>query len=204
MLLESVQSVLSQTHMNLELLVVDNGSTDNTLISLATIQDARLKVFLEPRRGAAYARNTGIKNATGEFLAFLDSDDLWLPAKLETQLRRLGSSAEPQMVFTQYREFDQGNREKLMNPRQTSMSLSVITLMVPKKDFLRVGYFDESLSSGEFMEWYARALQLSLRITSIDETLALRRLHAGNALSKSRFALDYLKACRTILAKKSP
>lgn len=87
MLERAVASVLAQTHSDLELIVVDDGSTDNTAAVLSSVDDARLVcIRLEQRSGAAVARNTGIRRARGELVAFQDSDDHWLPTKLARQL----------------------------------------------------------------------------------------------------------------------
>lgn len=86
---ETLNSVLNQTHQNWELLLVDDCSKDNTLPIIKEFQktDKRIKLFqLDVNSGAAIARNTAIKDANGEFIAFLDGDDKWLPKKLELQL----------------------------------------------------------------------------------------------------------------------
>lgn len=86
---ETINSVLIQSFSDFELIVIDDGSKDQTIEVLKTIQDARLKVFSYPNGGVAVARNRGIAQATGEFISFLDSDDLWTADKLEKQLEAL-------------------------------------------------------------------------------------------------------------------
>ncbi|WP_169302479.1 glycosyltransferase family 2 protein [Halorientalis salina] len=91
----AIESVLNQTHQELELLVVDDGSTDGTQSLLDSISDSRLRVIThETNRGANVARNTGIDHAEGECLAFLDSDDEWERTKLDRQLTRYDSGPE--------------------------------------------------------------------------------------------------------------
>jgi glycosyltransferase involved in cell wall biosynthesis len=89
-ILRAVRSVLNQTYPHLELLVVDDGSTDTTLEKLAVFQnhgqDARLRVIRQANQGVAMARNTAFAHATGDYIAFIDADDLWLPQKLATEL----------------------------------------------------------------------------------------------------------------------
>ena len=86
-LLKSVESVLNQTYRNLELIIVDDGSTDNTTEVIATIKDERLKcIHLLQNMGACAARNKGIDEANGEYIAFQDSDDIWYPDKLKLQM----------------------------------------------------------------------------------------------------------------------
>lgn len=87
LILESVNSVLNQTYKNIELIVVDDCSTDDTKEIIESIKDFRIKyIKLEKNSGACVARNKGIERATGEFIAFNDSDDLWIPEKINSQL----------------------------------------------------------------------------------------------------------------------
>ena len=99
----AVQSVLAQTFADLELIVVDDGSTDDTALLLAAFDDPRLRVIrLEESRGAAAARNLGASEAKGKFLAFQDSDDEWLLDKLRLQLDMLNADQEIVMVCCSY------------------------------------------------------------------------------------------------------
>lgn len=98
----AVGSVLTQSHRNFELIVVDDASTDNTEDVIASIGDSRIKYIKhEKNRGVSAARNTGIEAATGEFLALHDDDDIWLPDKLEKQLDCIrNKSADADVVYT--------------------------------------------------------------------------------------------------------
>jgi glycosyltransferase involved in cell wall biosynthesis len=200
LIVDCIASVLEQTYQNIEVLVVDNLSNDSTISEIKKIPDPRLRIIVEPRRGASIARNTGIMNSTGTILAFLDSDDLWLPQKLSHQLKILSKQDRPSLIFSEYREFN-SDRDNILEPRLSSMSLSIITMLTFKKFFLEVGLFNESLKSGEFLEWYARANKLGFNSVTLSEIAALRRLHPGNSLSK-RDAMDYLAACRSAIAGK--
>ena len=82
----AIESVLSQSHSNLELMVIDDGSTDNTKDILKSFDDDRIVLIETNHNGAYVARNIGIENSRGEYLAFLDSDDVWLPGKLQKQV----------------------------------------------------------------------------------------------------------------------
>lgn len=198
LIVECIASVLEQTHQNIEVLIIDNLSNDSTLSEIEKISDCRLRVLIEPRRGAGSARNTGIKNSTANILAFLDSDDLWLPDKLSLQLERLSEESLPGLIFTEYREFN-SSRENILESRLSSMSLSIITMLAFKRHFLEVGYFNESLNSGEFLEWYSRAMRLGFNSITLNDVMALRRLHPGNSVLQ-RDAKDYLEACRSAIS----
>src|SRR4051812_19294567 len=92
---QAVDSVLGQTAGDLELIVIDDGSTDGTLDVLGQYDDPRLKVIAIPHSGIpGHVRNVGLQEAQGEFVAFLDSDDIWLPEKIERQLAVLGERPE--------------------------------------------------------------------------------------------------------------
>lgn len=99
-ILETIQSVQQQTFSDFELVVINDGSTDRTLELLDTIKDYRLKVFSYSNGGLSVARNRGIALATGEFITFLDADDLWTYDKLELQLRALQQHPEAGVAYS--------------------------------------------------------------------------------------------------------
>lgn len=102
-IMESVESVLNQTYQNWELIIVDDASTDGTVELLKQIEDPRVKVFVnEQNSGAAVTRNRAMREAKGDWIAFLDSDDLWSPTKLEKQLEFM---VEHDYVFS-YHDFE--------------------------------------------------------------------------------------------------
>lgn len=199
LVMEAIQSVLDQVYEDFELIVVDNASSDQTLARLQEIKDPRVKVFVEPRRGAAFARNTGIQHAQGQFLAFLDSDDLWLPEKLAVQMHEIQSLPDGSIVFSQYSEFFNEQQAVRRILSGGPHNLSVITMLIRTEDFRSIGSFDESLQVGEFLEWYARATNNEMNISKLDTVLSLRRIHPGNSVANARQAKDYLEACRTII-----
>ena len=88
---DAIDSVLNQTHSNIEIIVVDDGSTDNTSAVLEKYQD-RIKIIRQENQGCSAARNSGIRFCSGNYVAFLDSDDKWLPQKTEEQLALLNQT----------------------------------------------------------------------------------------------------------------
>ncbi|HEY9676170.1 MAG TPA: glycosyltransferase [Waterburya sp.] len=98
--LETITSVLNQTFSDFELIVINDGSTDRTIELLNTVNDPRLKVFSYPNGGLSAARNRGISQASGEFIAFLDADDLWSADKLELQLAALQQNPEAGVAYS--------------------------------------------------------------------------------------------------------
>ena len=172
LLRRAVQSILNQTYQNFEVIVVDDCSSDNTENVVKSFCDERIRYIRHERnRGAASARNTGIKTAKGEYVAFQDSDDEWLPGKLEKQMKAFGSgSSNLGVVYTGFWLIDQ-NRKTLCPPsfvKQTDGEIhdalleinfvSTPTAVVRKECFEKAGMFDENLP--RLQEW-----ELWLRIS---------------------------------------
>ena len=104
---ESIQSVIDQTYSNWELIIVDDCSTDNTDAVVDSFQDERIKYFHnEKNSGAALTRNRALREARGEWIEFLDSDDLWFPAKLEKQIAFMKEHGYS-LSFTEYEKIDE-------------------------------------------------------------------------------------------------
>ena len=99
-IIDAVRSVLEQTYINIEVIVIDDGSTDDTYLMLDKIEDKRLKYVYQENSGACVARNRGIKEAKGKYIAFHDSDDIWHKDKLEKQIRVL-EKTNADIVFCQ-------------------------------------------------------------------------------------------------------
>ena len=94
-LTKAIQSVINQTYQSLELLIIDDGSTDGTEKAVKEFSDSRIRYFrYECNMGVAAARNVGVKEATGEYIAFLDSDDEWLEKKTAAQITALMNTGE--------------------------------------------------------------------------------------------------------------
>lgn len=97
---DSIAAALGQGLRDFELIVVDDGSTDATPEILRGLSDPRLKVLTQPNRGSYPARNAGIRAASGEFIAFLDADDLWTSDKLESQLTALRGQPQAGVAYS--------------------------------------------------------------------------------------------------------
>jgi glycosyltransferase involved in cell wall biosynthesis len=112
--LRAVQSVLNQSYPHWELLVVDDGSTDDTLAVLSTVSDARVRVVSQTNQGVAAARNHAFQLAGGDYIAFIDADDVWLPHKLSEAMKVIRRETRPQepacLVYSSYYAVDERNR----------------------------------------------------------------------------------------------
>ncbi|MGL5541341.1 MAG: glycosyltransferase family 2 protein [Erysipelotrichaceae bacterium] len=167
---EAIRSVKQQNYPVHELLVVDDGSSD---ASAAIAKALGASVIRTAHLGAASARNVGIRHATGDYLAFLDADDLWSYDKLSRQVPYL---SQMPIVYSLMRNFKEG---KFDGPL---LGYHVNTLLIEKAVFERIGYFDESITIGEFKEWYQRSVQIGYKYAMLNEALAFRRLHNDNLM----------------------
>ncbi|MFM7023002.1 MAG: glycosyltransferase family 2 protein [Flavobacteriales bacterium] len=176
----AVESVLCQSFQDFEIIAVDDGSSDQSLENLKKLPDPRIKIIRQENAGAAVARNTGVKEAKGEYIAFLDSDDLWAPGKLQLQLDAL-LEHKVNMVFGQVKEFnDISTPGDKTQSEKTFVGYSAITMLILKSDFLKVGWFNPQWKTAEFIDWYDRTKYLGFTEVVLPEILAFRRIHAGN------------------------
>lgn len=183
----AVQSVLEQTYANFELLVVDDGSTDDTKQIIEYAEDDRIRyICLEKNGGASHARNVGIQMAECEYIAFLDSDDEWMPEKLERQMQIMRQA--PETVGLVYCRMSGVNRKgevsfcpdlDIAKERLEGNLFSVLmkenmigtpTVLVRKKCLEQAGGFNESLTCIEDWELFLRIAQ-DWEIAFAEETL---------------------------------
>ncbi len=180
---EAITSVLSQGIEKIEVIVIDDGSTDNFEEKINGIHDPRVQLIKQVNSGAAEARNNGIRNAKGEFIAFLDADDMWAANKLKSQLDVLTKQSKVHMVFGQVKEFYDSSingHTDLQKDVKTFVGYSPITLLISKRDFLKVGDFQSKWKVAEFIDWYDRAKHMGLTEIVLPDVLAFRRIHEGN------------------------
>ncbi len=195
---EAIDSVLNQKYRNFELIVVDDGSTDNTVKILSSYRD-KITVIRQENKGVSAARNRGIKKASGHLIAFLDSDDLWLPYKLEKQVEFFNSN--PDALICQTEEIWMKNQVRV-NPKRRhkklsgmifkpSLSLCLVSpsaVMIDKKLFDIVGLFDENLPACEDYDFWLR-ISCKYPVYLIDTPLIIKRGGHADQLS-ARSGLD--------------
>ena len=182
---EAIDSVLAQTHRPLELIVVDDGSRDGTA-AVAERYGERLTLIRQQNMGNGGARNTATRAARGDYFAFLDADDRFVPDKLERQLAALDADPALDLVFGHVEEFvspelDEATRARIRPPAGEPRPWMAANLMLIRRAaFERVGAFSEHLSVGVTVDWFARAQEAGLRTHMLSGVVLERRLHDQN------------------------
>ena len=196
---ESVESVLQQSYKNVELIVVDDGSTDSSLLELDKYLP-RIKIIRQLNSGVAAARNAGILSSTGEFIAFLDSDDVWLPEKLKKQMKILLESSLD-LVYCGGKELKndtvtgitflpeyEGNLYDYYKkfPTKAIILLGGSTVVFKKSLLTKVGIFNTAVPAPtEDLDFFRRMSKTGIRVGYSSEQLILYRTHESNASRRS-------------------
>jgi glycosyltransferase involved in cell wall biosynthesis len=188
---EAIESVTAQTYKNIEIIVVNDGSTDNTEAVLKPYME-KIKYFYQENKGVAAARNTGIRLALGEYIAFLDSDDIWLPEKIALQVDYLNRNPSVMLTYSNFKIFNDGKHPDegilylnsdiyiegyIFTELVNACLISTITVLVRKEVFEKVGLFDEKFVSGEDYELWLR-IAAECKIGYVKEVLASCRKHS--------------------------
>ena len=211
---DAIQSVLNQTYSDYEIIVVDDGSTDNTnnVINDFRSRSEKVHYIYQENKGRSAARNLGIRAARGDYVAFLDSDDMFLPEKLPVQVMALENNLDFGMVFSHVLRMDEhGNilhdishgREKLTGwiyPELLFIKKNIITIpsvMVRKRVLNEIGGFDETMHICEDLDLWRR-IAMSHQILQMNEPLAIIR----HRMNESLDLLGYLDA-RTLYYHKA-
>ena len=165
---KTIESVLKQTFQDLELIVINDGSQDATLEVLSSIQDPRLRILSYSNAGLASSRNRGITEATGEYISFLDADDLWTPDKLEAQLQALQEHPEAAVAYSWTDCIDELGQFSRRGSHISAIGYVYSELclidflengsnpLIKHQVFTKVGNFDESLPCAEDWDMWLR------------------------------------------------
>ncbi len=197
-LAETIKSVINQTYTDFELLVIDDGSTDDTADIVRDFgkQDSRVRLISQENQGVSVARNTGIKMAQGEFIAFLDADDLWLPNKLALHVQHLSANPNIGLSFArvEFMTFDGKPTRKYSNPPFKNITAKKLyeenPAVTPSNALFRrmalqkVGGFDGELSGMADSELLLRVKCHGWQVEGIDEVLVLYRTNLAGMSSQ--------------------
>ncbi|HKY43060.1 MAG TPA: glycosyltransferase family A protein [Pyrinomonadaceae bacterium] len=194
---EAVQSVLAQKYSSLEIIVVDDGSTDGTENVVRSLPET-VRYLGQSNKGPAAARNRGIEYAQGSLIAFADADDLWPEGKLELQLPYLIRDPAIEIVMGR---IQQVRLSKAVN--EPTFSVNLGSAVIRKSVFERVGLFDETMRYSEDVDWFMRAREAGTAIVTIDAVTLLYRQHEQNMTrGKSTSELNVLKALKRSLDRR--
>ena len=214
----AIMSVINQTIKDWEIIIWDDGSSDNTVEKVKEINDSRIRIYSAPNRGVAGARNQAVAKAQGEWIAFLDSDDEWLPEKLEKQIEVVRKKPEIDLVFcsakkamgdelemkpTISREFleDMDLSLTMIAPdcleitrnlaeNVFNFALSIQSVLIKKTLFDSVGGFNESLRNSEDREFWWRVILGGAKVAVITKPLV--RIHRSEE-HLSAYSKTYLE-----------
>jgi glycosyltransferase involved in cell wall biosynthesis len=170
--------------LSIEILVVDDGSTDASP-SLAKSFGPAVRLLRQTNAGISAARNAGVAVAGGEFLAFLDADDLWTAGSLAARMRLLQASPPTDAVFGQCEQFFDAALDPLACGRwRVDLRRQPFrhpgAMLIRRPAFDRVGGFATGLQVGEMVEWLGRAQAAGVSFENIDDLVLRRRIHGGN------------------------
>lgn len=185
---QAIESVLSQSFTDFEIIVIDDGSTDDTeAVIQPFLVDDRLQYVKQPNAGVAAARNAGMRLAQGRYLAFLDSDDWFLPGKLKKQVAYMAANPHIALSYTAYFAFDDITQKQ--TPRSVHKTyyhrmfsdcpVFTSTVMLRRKVWKAVGELDTTMRLAEDIDYWIRIAH-HYPLGHITEMLTGFRLHPGN------------------------
>lgn len=204
---QALQSVFAQTNRDYETIVVDDGSTDETAQVLQPlIQQERIRYFARAQRGVSAARNFGVSRAAGNYIAFLDSDDVFLPSKLEKQLQVFRAKPELGFVHCWFSKFSDDGRD--LGTRDTSrfrgriypdlllewsVLMAMPCMLMRKASFEAAGGFDEHMTWAEDLDLWRRMAR-QFEVDLVPEPLVKVRVHADStSFDKSKAGEGFVR-----------
>ena len=192
----ALESVFAQTYRPLEVIVVDDGSVDDSGVIAQSFNGVRY--IHQANQGVAAARNNGIEATRGEFLAFLDQDDLWTSEKLKLQIGYLLTHPDLGYTLTQQQFFLDPDatlpawfRKELFSSVHTGWVLG--TLVVRRTAFEKVGNFATGYSAASDGDWFFRAKAVGITMAVVPELLLLKRIHGANESAHAKEILSELR-----------
>ncbi|MEH2390190.1 MAG: glycosyltransferase [Nostoc sp.] len=204
---ETIESVLNQTFANFELIIINDGSQDSTVDVITQIQDSRIRLFSYPNAGGNVSRNRGLHLAVGEFVSFLDADDLWTPDKLQSQFKALQEDVTAKVAYS-WADYINPNGKFLLSGKRINVNGNVYenllvnnflengsNPLICRKALITLGGFNESLSAAQDWDMWLR-LASKFDFICVPSVQILYRISA-NSLSSNLVRQE--KACLQVL-----
>lgn len=202
---EAIASVQNQTWKDLNIIVADDGSTDQTanIVTALSESDSRISLLARSHQGVSATLNAAIKHSSARYIAFLDADDVWDITKLAVQMEALANS-ENEVCFCMIREFEtlpENSSQSYRARKEPLKGFSKTAFLGKRSVFTRFGLFDETVAIGDFVDWFSRVVRAGVSVIMLDQVLTFRRIHENNTtrnISKNVF----LKLLKTHLDAK--
>jgi len=207
-LAEAIESVSAQTYRPIEIIVVDDGSTDNSADVAKSFTNFQVRYCYQTNSGQGAARNRGVDLARGSFLAFLDADDVWLADKLTSQMMAFENNPDLDMVFGHVSQFhspeiDVHLKAKMNREEQRMSGYFAGTMLIKRESFLRIGPFATHWRIGEFIDWYSKAMEKGLKNFILPKVVMRRRIHSANMGIRERSSqTDYVRILKAALDRR--
>lgn len=197
---ECVDSVLAQSYRNFEIIIIDDGSTDDTVNIVSDYQDDRIRLFHQNNSGSAAARNYGVKQASGMWIAFIDADDIWLPGKLQKQLEHCSNHAWSHTdlffhgdfypKYTKATKFTSKHSGFILNNLLVENSIGTSSVVIKKEIFQASGGFNTNLRALQDWDLWLRVAEKH-QVCYVDEPLVYYRVHSSSVSRNVRKTLPY-------------
>jgi glycosyltransferase involved in cell wall biosynthesis len=204
-LAEAIRSVLAQTYRPLEIIVVDDQSTDNSAAVARSFADATY-YRSNSHSGIGPTRNLGVQHVKGQFLSFLDADDLWPPDKISWQIAAMAESPSRDIIFGQIEQFRSPELPAIPGEEASFAAAPgyfASAMLIETAQFLRVGLFPSAFRLGEFMDWYSRAQEAGLHSHVLPQVVLRRRIHETNTgILERQSRGDYIRILRAALNRR--
>jgi glycosyltransferase involved in cell wall biosynthesis len=180
---DAIKSILAQTYRSFELIVVDDGSTDQTREIILSFPS--VKYLYQANSGVASARNRGVKTSCGEFLAFLDADDLWMPDKLSLQMAAFEADPTLEIVSGHVEQFVDTDMDPNLAQKYALYTAPLqgyvpVAMLIKRRAFEAIGIFHESFQTAETISWVAGIVDKNLKVLILPDVVARRRIHGKN------------------------
>ena len=206
---QAIDSIVRQTYAPIEIICVDDGSTDRTQAIVREIGD-RVQYIRQENAGPATARNTGARSAQGEFIAFLDSDDIWMPDKLKIQVAHLRNNPDHGFCVGHVQNFWEPElaEEQLQfqdHPRSKPIAGYVTQALLVRTGTLeKIGPFNTEMKHTDATDWFLRAKNCGVVGALLGDVLVMRRLHKNNRSRQfsDRSRNEFLEIAMAALKKK--